>query len=110
MLYPQQQQQRFANAQSAYPGVQRTGPLPAADFTFGMPARSMSGDAETETDASGYLSYQFGSVSGSDTPSSHSGLSHYGSVASLTESSRSFDEEGVPFGWKGEQRRGSYVF
>jgi hypothetical protein len=109
MLYPQQQQQqRFINAQPLYAGVQRTGPLPAADFTFGMPARSMSGDAEAEIEVSGYAPYsQFGSVSGSDTPSSHSGLSHYGSVASLTDSSRSFDEEGVPLGWKSEQRRGS---
>lgn len=108
MLYPQQQQPRFLNAQpmfAAATGIQRTGPLPAADFTFGMPARS---DAETETEASGYQSYsQFGSVSGSDTPSSHSGLSHYGSMASLTDSTRSFDEDGVPHGWKGEQRRGS---
>jgi len=79
------------------------GPLPAADFTFGI-----NTDAEADTELTGYASYsQFGSVSGSDTPSSVGGLSHYGSVASLAESARSFDEDGAPFNWKAEQRRGS---
>jgi hypothetical protein len=79
------------------------GPLPAADFSFGMNA-----DAEADTEHTGYASYsQFGSVSGSDTPSSVGGLSHYGSVASLAESARSFDEDGAPFNRKTEQRRGS---
>lgn len=103
VLYPQQQ--RFSNAapQPMYAQRNPVGPLPAADFTFGMNA-----DAEADTELTGYPSYsQFGSVSGSDTPSSVGGLSHYGSVASLAESARSFDEDGAPFNWKSEQRRGS---
>jgi len=70
----------------------------------------MNADIEADTELSGYASYpQFGSVSGTDTPSSVGGLSHYGSVASLAESVRSFEEDGTPFNWKNEQRRGSYV-
>jgi hypothetical protein len=103
VLYPQQQRFSRAAPQPMYAQHNPVGPLPAADFTFGI-----NGDAETDTELTGYPSYsQFGSVSGSDTPSSVGGLSHYGSVASLAESARSFDEDGAPFNWKAEQRRGS---
>lgn len=103
VLYPQQQRFQNAAPQRMYAQRNPVGPLPAADFSFGMNA-----DAEADTELTGYASYsQFGSVSGSDTPSSVGGLSHYGSVASLAESARSFDEDGAPFNWKTEQRRGS---
>jgi hypothetical protein len=103
VLYPHQQRFSSAAPRPMYAQHNPVGPLPAADFTFGINA-----DTETDTELAGYATYsQFGSVSGSDTPSSVGGLSHYGSVASLAESARSFDEDGAPFNWKAEQRRGS---
>jgi hypothetical protein len=120
VLYPQQ---RFTSplSQQAHhmyhtslpprvPGLP-SGPLPTADYAFGMPVHA-EGDKDFDATNIGHYS-QFGSMSGSDTPSS---LSHYGSVASFTESdSASFGTHGyeedvtsAPIGWQPKQRRGSY--
>jgi hypothetical protein len=89
-----------------------SGPLPNSDFTFGT--AHPSAETERDTDATSFARYQLGSVSGSDTPSSLSGLSQYGSVASLVDgdftslAAHGFeDESSLPAGWQNEQRRGS---
>jgi hypothetical protein len=88
------------------------GPLPSSDFTFGT--AHPSAETERDPDATSFARYQLGSVSGSDTPSSLSGLSQYGSVASLVDgeftslATHGFeDESSLPAGWQNEQRRGS---
>lgn len=111
VLYPQrlasntvsQQSQPMYN--SSYPRVP-SGPLPSADFSFGLSTQNnvhQSVEAEREAETTTFAPYQYGSVSGTATPSSLSGLSHYGSVASLVDN----DDSAAPFGWQPEQRRGS---
>lgn len=101
-MYPQHPaQSAYSPRYQPHDRVRRvpSGPLPTTDFTFG-------GETERDFDASPYGRYtQFHSVSGSDTPSSVSGFSQYGSVQSIAES---FEEEQVqaPYGWY-PGRRGS---
>jgi hypothetical protein len=123
VLYPQQ---RLASSLSQQPAQQSvyntsysasvprvsTGPLPSSDFTFGTAHAAT--ETERDTDTTSFARYQLGSVSGSDTPSSLSGLSQYGSVASLVDSDFASlaaqayeDDASVPSGWQNEQRRGS---
>jgi hypothetical protein len=120
VLYPQRLASSLSQqpAQSVYnssfsasaPRVPN-GPLPSSDFTFGTAHPS----AETERDSeASFARYQIGSVSGSNTPSSLSGLSQYGSVASLVDNdftslpTHGFeDESSLPASWQNEQRRGS---
>lgn len=122
VLYPQ----RLASSLSQQPAQQSvyntsysasvprvsSGPLPSSDFTFGTAHAAT--ETERDTDAASFARYQLGSVSGSDTPSSLSGLSQYGSVASLVDSDFASlaaqayeDDASVPSGWQNEQRRGS---
>jgi hypothetical protein len=115
VLYPQ----RLASSLSQQPAqpmynVPRvpTGPLPSSDFSFGT--AHAGAETERDSEAASFARYQLGSVSGSDTPSSLSGLSQYGSVASLVDTdfaslaAQGFeDDSSLPVGWQNEQRRGS---
>lgn len=121
LLYPQNLASSLSQqpAQSVYnssfsASVPRVpnGPLPSSDFTFGT--AHPNAETERDPDATSFARYQLGSLSGSDTPSSLSGLSQYESVASLVDNeftslaAHGFeDETSLPAGWQNEQRRGS---
>jgi hypothetical protein len=117
--YPLSQTQAPSMYNSSFSALHvPSGPLPSSDYSFGQSTAhaSIGGDGDRDVDIApfGRLSH-YSSASGSDTPSSISGLSHYGSVVSLADSevnalsTHGYDEELAmpPLGWQTSQRRGS---